>query len=410
MEARHGQSMQFGDLVLQFTSQFSYRWNDRGSGGHHDGSYWHPIPPAGYRALGSLGFAGYGDPNNNWALCVKEANPGSGAFRNPTGYDLIWADHGSGADDDGSCWRPRAPAGYVALGDVFQRGYDPPSVEDVVCVRQDLAVRGVLGNFIWDDSGTGSDRDFGSWEIVTAKNYTDGSKIALAANTFFGVDSHSKPNPIVYTLSLPVPVVKKPSPQKPALASRERPPATDPIIDRIVTVPFTAVLDDELPLQWKLTKSPFYDVERWVNYDLVLFNDNNTGSSQKSSQQVATGVTNEQSETFETRTGISVTYESGVEVGGVSSKVSSTLSLELGFSTTTSVSTFKSTTYTVEMETLPDHSAATWCAKYTLQAVRSDNTVVGSPLAFDENGSFLQSEYPREGRSEVWPVNAKVMA
>jgi len=44
-----------GGLVITYTDQFAYRWHDDGRGYSQDGAFYHPIPPAGYYALGSIG-------------------------------------------------------------------------------------------------------------------------------------------------------------------------------------------------------------------------------------------------------------------------------------------------------------------------------------------------------------------
>lgn len=40
----------------------------------------------------------------------------------------------AGGDQEGLFWRPIAPAGYVALGDIFQKGFKKPSMDIVRCV------------------------------------------------------------------------------------------------------------------------------------------------------------------------------------------------------------------------------------------------------------------------------------
>lgn len=85
----------------------------------------------------------------------------------PIGYAQIWTDAGSKAKKNGSFWRPIPPHGYVALGDVAQHGWLPaPSVGDVWCVRRDLAVPASFGSpSVWDDKKSGSNRDVSVWEI-----------------------------------------------------------------------------------------------------------------------------------------------------------------------------------------------------------------------------------------------------
>ena len=53
----------------------------------------------------------------------------SGLVEFPTGYDRVWQ------GDRAALWRPRAPAGYAALGCVAAMGSDPPALTTVVCVH-----------------------------------------------------------------------------------------------------------------------------------------------------------------------------------------------------------------------------------------------------------------------------------
>jgi hypothetical protein len=58
-----------------------------------------------------------------------------------------------------------APFGYVACGHVFQKGYDKPTtsnspgLDKLRCLRYDLATQVDLGGLIWNDKGSGADRD-----------------------------------------------------------------------------------------------------------------------------------------------------------------------------------------------------------------------------------------------------------
>lgn len=190
-----------GDLNLQFTSQFTLRWNDVHSGGTSDGSFWHPDAPIGFKALGSIAVRGYVNPTGYLAaLCVAEAKPG--ALRAPAGYEEIWADHRSGADLNGSCWRPIPPSGYVALGDVFVAGYDKPLLDYVACVRADLVGDGVIGSVVWDDTHTGSKKDFGAWQIDAPVRYVGPTTGLFAVNSFVGAASHNRPlsSPVAHCL------------------------------------------------------------------------------------------------------------------------------------------------------------------------------------------------------------------
>ena len=75
-------------------------------------------------------------------------------------------------------WRPRAPAGYVAMGDVCTPYYGgPPSTSLVRCVRRDL-VAAAYGEWAWDDEDTGGDVDVTFWRGET------GFHTLLAPHTF----------------------------------------------------------------------------------------------------------------------------------------------------------------------------------------------------------------------------------
>jgi hypothetical protein len=48
-------AMMTSGLAVTYTDQFTWRWDDSGSGYSQDGAFYHPVAPAGYYALGSIG-------------------------------------------------------------------------------------------------------------------------------------------------------------------------------------------------------------------------------------------------------------------------------------------------------------------------------------------------------------------
>jgi hypothetical protein len=404
-QERHGKAVQFGELILQFTSTFNLAWSDAGSGADEDGSFYHPVAPEGFHVLGSIGIrkaASAFDPNGRVAaLCVKAAHPDSAkpALMPPTGYQWIWDDKGSGADRDGSCWRPIAPPGYAALGDVFVEGYAAPSLSYVMCVATELVGEGQVGERVWSDGGSGASTDFCSWEVGTSQAYRDTSDGLFAVNSFTGSGLYDKPSTSVVanTLRLPLPSQEGGESIKPELTSRTRPAdRTTPVVDRIVTVPFTGIVDGDKTFEWKMEHSPFYDVERSVFYDLQIFEDNTTSVDQVKSQAVSSGVTREDSETFSITTGISLSYESGVEAGGFSTKVTAQLSIELGYSSMSSVSVFESQENDATLTIPAKHAGALWTEANSIRVFRADSTPVGPSLAFDAgNTAYLSSQFPK---------------
>ena len=71
--------------------------------------------------------------------------------------------------NDITIWRPIAPKGYVAFGDVIKTGTDKPSVEindtDVVCVAESCVSQLPLGTEIWNTN------DIGRVDYKTEENY-----------------------------------------------------------------------------------------------------------------------------------------------------------------------------------------------------------------------------------------------
>lgn len=91
---------------------------------------------------------------------------GINALARPVDYRLVWTDKGSGAHEDGSFWMPVPPPGYHALGLVAQRGYEKPSLDAVMCVYDAYVAAATCGPAIWSDRKSGAHADFGSWQVV----------------------------------------------------------------------------------------------------------------------------------------------------------------------------------------------------------------------------------------------------
>ena len=91
------------------------------------------------------------------------------AIRPPKEYEFVWNDKGTGGAQDGSFWRVQADDGYVALGDVACNGYDPPSPDftaKYACIRADLLREGWLSSTpLWTDKNSGAKMDVSIWKV-----------------------------------------------------------------------------------------------------------------------------------------------------------------------------------------------------------------------------------------------------
>ena len=139
-------------------------WKDSGSGANMDFSVYRPINmPFDYRSLGDVPVRAHS--YRRIGFIGKEIR--SDAFEDPRYFYPIWDDRGSGAYWDVTFYRPICPSGYVALGDVAVRSHDAfPNQSDAVCVKRDYVV---VGNwkFIWNDRGSGADRDVSVYQAVS---------------------------------------------------------------------------------------------------------------------------------------------------------------------------------------------------------------------------------------------------
>jgi hypothetical protein len=188
------------EIELFFTSDFTLRWNDKGSGATMDGAFWQPVAPGEFRPLGSLAVKGYDDADGRFsAICLRKALPESTLLTPPRSFELVWADHGSGADKDGSCWRAvPISSDYVALGDLFMSGYGAPTTDQIWCVHKSLLTAATIGELIWNDAKSGADRDFSAWAINWGASM-DGPQ---GSYPFLGVASHQKPAMQVFGLKM----------------------------------------------------------------------------------------------------------------------------------------------------------------------------------------------------------------
>jgi hypothetical protein len=382
----------YGDLLLTLTSAYDLRYNDKGSGAHEDGAFWHPQPQGAMRPVGSVVVSGYADLNGNRASLLVGDN-GRGAVAAPVDYEWVWDDRGSGAHMDGSVWRPVAPAGYTALGDVANRGYHKPSLDDVWCVRNDLVATATYAHSsTWTDRGSGGDHDIAAWRVEPTDTSVQGDEVVFDSDSFIAVASYSHPpnNKLARSLRLPVEPERFPGPgPAPQLKSRTAPPpATPPKKDRAVILPFTCLFDPTDRASLDHIANPFCTVERWGNWVLSIFDDNTTDVVQQSSVSTTVGVTETATETFAHSTGIKVSAGWGVAV-----KFNVELNYQFTYTTSSSRALLESRTVNRTLSTPPQHAAAMWVQHFTFRAVRADGSSIGHELPFDVE-VFGHSQFP----------------
>jgi len=149
---------------------------DKGSGADRNLEFFAPdlSKLSDFKSLGHYAQGGrhyiYGSQPFGNVLVVKETEVGRErkALKEPLAFALVWDDRGSGADDDINIWRPIPPDNYVALGFVVTRGdrKKQPPKSSAHCVRKDLVSQAGFGNLIWNDKGSGANRDLSLYAVV----------------------------------------------------------------------------------------------------------------------------------------------------------------------------------------------------------------------------------------------------
>ncbi|XP_059076567.1 uncharacterized protein LOC131042467 isoform X2 [Cryptomeria japonica] len=119
----------------KFINQLTLVWSDKKLywNRNYQISVWRPICPNGYISVGDIVQRSYNPP----ASVMVYANRSDGRFIQPVGFDLIWRNTDSGTRDTLAIWIPHPPPGYVAIGCVVIPDYYEPDPCLAYCVRED---------------------------------------------------------------------------------------------------------------------------------------------------------------------------------------------------------------------------------------------------------------------------------
>lgn len=90
----------------------------------------------------------------------------------PVRYEWVWDDRKSGAKRDCSFWRPIPPAGYVAMGFVANSSHANPGDLGIIrCVRSDLVYPAKWVGHIYIDKKTGATYDCAVWSFTVRDDF-----------------------------------------------------------------------------------------------------------------------------------------------------------------------------------------------------------------------------------------------
>jgi hypothetical protein len=388
-----------GELLITYVDSFELRW-----GPQDIGYFWHPIAPDGFHALGSLGDDQIEHPNGRCAAIVVQQEDGSDALAYPEYYDLV--DYIDPLPpyiiNDGSIWQPIPPSGYKAMGTVITSGNNIPSIDDVVCVREDLTIPASAGDPLAAMLTPGN--TWSSWEIVPPE-VGPHDYCYLHTGTFIAWEDYELPPPshdAMNILKVDLPLLAEAPSQNyiPQLDSYNEPAEeTFPTLAKVMLAPCTIVSDllygDNIG--WRIANSPFYRLERQVYYKLLYHNYNQTSELQTNSVTIISGVTIEESQTFSEETSVSITAEAGVSFQIFEASISGTFSTTFGYETQTSISELEEIEIASSINTAPGKAAALW-QKYNRFVLKRHNGTSLEPVAMWEFGidSYTTDEYPDE--------------
>ena len=312
---------------------------------------------------------------------------------------MVWSDKGSGGRHDVSVWRPVAPAGYVALGDVAVRGGSAPGIDEIYCVREDLVRPATYeDNPTWDDKGSGGKWDASFWRIYPrAPSASDDKEwIPVVAGSFRFSAGYGQPS---YTLArvpllhLP-PRLKEFSNEPPALAP-DRIPENGETFNKmeqsLITLPFTSFFDPNDRISLDNIHNPFCTVTKnvaWVVHEKAT---NNTASPATTNITITKGGRQSFSREMEHQAGIEIEKEAGVFGLG---KFKVTLNYQFRYSETSASEIYKEQTIHQSVTIPPHHVCVIWVRRAELYARRSDGSQITTQLNFSTNEEFAISEVP----------------
>lgn len=311
-------------------------------------------------------------------------------FLFPGGYDTL-----------ATFWIPVAPEGYRAMGLVAQSGPAKPPLSDIVCVRADLTTEGEAGSFIWNDDESSMPRDLGCWNIYPPQTGPHSlAFLQTGTFVGWNYWNPPTTHPVMNVLKLDLPILVEAPYQSyvPSLDSYDTPPEeTAPLMAKSILTPCTIINDLQYAnnVGWRVANSPFYRLERYVYYKLLYHNHNQTSEIQTNSVTITSGVTTGESQTFWEETSVSITAEAGVSIECFSGRVSTTVSQTFGYSTQTSIEELEQTEIQSSINTSPGKAAALW-QKYNRFVLKRHNGTDLEPVASWEFGidSYVTDEYP----------------
>ncbi|KAI9163849.1 hypothetical protein HJFPF1_05477 [Paramyrothecium foliicola] len=371
----------YGDLRVTMTKDYSWIWDDSGSGASRSVTIWSPNSQDGLSPVGDYvqPLLGYKDFNGSRASLLVGQNPNTKpskpAVARPTGYTLVWGDWGSGGKHDGRIFRPVAPEGYIALGDVAINSYDAtPSLNRIWCQQ---ALGTTVGQ-AQDDRGSGAGSDVSLWSVQPVALGVDGAeKLPVLADNFRAQKGYNRPNgEEARVLLLPNPKnFDQFDDSPPELTATKLPSRGDQFSSKQqakVTLPFHCFFKPTHQESLDNIRNPFLTISRTTAWYVEGVWSNNTAGSFAREQKLLCGVTKQKTDEMSHSAGIEVSSTFGIK----GAEFSVTLNYQFTYTTSTSLTEFFEREVTEKFD-VPAHSATVLFSKHVwIKASRLDSPVV----------------------------------
>lgn len=383
-------------LQIKYTNVHQNRWDDNGSGGDIDVTFWHPVAGSdGWYPLGSYIRADYSNVNtlkDAAVVIVKDQGTGN-ALAPPTDFTLIWTDAGSGADRDGAIWNPICPVDFVGLGSIGTSG-GKPSTEDMRCVAERFTARASAGSMVYNDNGTGADSDLSIYQIATPDLPTKsglGNKAPMTTETFIACSgaTTSCDNSSINLLLVPLSDFEQGEYMDQAVLTGYRSLELGDTLTASVRIPFTlipAAREDTANTNRNVTETPFYTLSRIERFASLAALDNRQVEKDVE-LTYTTRDTFSQTDTssFTKSVGLSITVGGGASFLGSGGNWEATLDTNLSWSSSTSSSFGGSITNSAKYLAPPGKYVQLVQVETVFQAYDADGNRIGESIGAGKN-------------------------
>ncbi|KAG9152232.1 hypothetical protein Leryth_027058 [Lithospermum erythrorhizon] len=195
-----------GGLLICQIKNFATIWTVNEGGPDNIGAtFYEPSElPDGFFMLGS-----YSQSNTNslpgWVVAGKDTtnDPSEVILKSPIDYTLVLNSTSLPINQDGTAyiWRPIAPEGYIAIGNVITRLPEKPSLDKIRCVRSDFVTIEENGDWIWGSGDSSHSNSLNLYSTVRER----GSRIEflVPTGTFLIQGNGSTATSVLYLKNLP---------------------------------------------------------------------------------------------------------------------------------------------------------------------------------------------------------------